>query len=90
MARSSFVPFDADDVGIFDPVDDSFLLVDMQLRGGDSFSERMNCLGAVTAAHGRIVFVLVHAAGLGIFNPAAFAVDQEEESEPDAKKARTG
>ena len=90
MARSSFVPFDADGVGIFDPVDDSFLLVDMQLRGGDSFSERMNCLGAVTAAHGRIVFALVHAAGLGIFNPEWDEVEWEEvESEPHAKKART-
>ena len=66
----------------------------MQLRGGDSFYGRIRGPGAVTAAHGRIVFALVHAAGLGIFNPAACAVDQEEEeegeSEPDAKKARTG
>ena len=52
--------------------------------------------GAVTAAHGRIVFALVHADSLGIFNPAvqACAFDQEEEeegeSEHDAKKARTG
>ena len=46
--------------------------------------------GAVTAAHGRIVFSLVLAAGMGIFNPAVLAGAVEEgESEFDAKTART-
>ena len=92
MARSSLHPFNANGVGIFDPADDSFRLVDISMQ----FAGHTKFAGTVTAPNGRIIFAPMFAGVVGIFNPAIQedAVDQEKEKEDngnevDAKKART-
>ena len=58
-----FAPYSADSVGIFDPADDSFQLVDIsvQLSGDRKF------FGAAPAANGKIVFAPFSADSVGIF-----------------------
>ena len=61
-----FAPLSADSVGIFDPADDSFQLVDIfaQLSHGWKFG------GAAPAANGKIIFAPCWADSVGIFDPA--------------------
>ena len=61
-----FAPSLADSVGIFDPADDSFQLVDIfaQLSHGWKFG------GAAPAANGKFIFAPCWADSVGIFDPA--------------------
>ena len=59
--RVVFAPFNANGVGVFDPTDDSFSLVDISVTGASKFA------GAAPAGDGRVVFAPHHANGLGVF-----------------------
>ena len=61
-----FAPFNADCVGIFDPADDSFQLVDISAQ----LSDNRKFFGAVPAANGKIIFAPSCADSVGIFDPA--------------------
>ena len=62
-----FTPFDADAVGVFDPIDNSLELVDISapsFTGGDKFS------GAALAHNGKVIFAPYTAKGVGVFDPS--------------------
>ena len=61
-----FSPMEADGVGVFDPADDSFYLVDISAR----LSGEVKFYGAAEAANGKITFSPMFADGVGIFDPA--------------------
>ena len=63
--RQVFAPLSAVGVGVFDPTDDSFELVDISgmISSGNKFD------GAAVAGDGRVVFAPYYANGVGVFDP---------------------
>ena len=61
--RVVFAPSNANGVGVFDPTDDSFILVDIS----GEFSGMSVLAGTTTAGDGRVVFAPSNADGVGIF-----------------------
>ena len=59
-----FAPWDAAGVGVFDPTDNSFQLVDISWH-----VRSLKFSGAVTAQDGKVVFAPWDAAGVGVFDP---------------------
>ena len=64
--RVVFSPYNADGVGVFDPTDDSFTLVDISA----TISSDAKFAGPAVAGDGRVVFAPYNADGVGVFNPA--------------------
>ena len=65
-ARSSWCLIDADGVGVFDPSDNSFVLVDL----GWTMTHYSKFSGAATACDGKIIFAPYKADGVGVFDPS--------------------
>ena len=65
--RVVFAPSNANGVGVFDPTDDSFILVDIS----GEFSGMSILAGTTTVGDGRVVFAPHFADGVGVFDPAA-------------------
>ena len=61
-----FAPHNADGVGVFDPSDNSFVLVDIS----STVSDDWKFSGAATASDGKIIFAPSHADGVGVFDPS--------------------
>ena len=60
-----FAPLNADGVGVFDPSDNSFALVDIS----STISTDFKFAGAATASNGKIIFSPYTADGVGVFDP---------------------
>jgi hypothetical protein len=67
-----FAPENADHVGVYDPTDNSFSLVDISV----TISTDYKFAGAATARDGRVVFAPLYALGVGIFDSTAPAGSQ--------------
>ena len=63
--RVVFVPYGANGAGVFDPVDDSFVFVDLS----DTKTSAVNFAGATTLGDGRVVFAPLYADSVGVFYP---------------------
>ena len=63
--RVVFVPYGANGAGVFDPVDDSFVFVDLS----DTKTAAVNFAGATTLGDGRVVFAPLYADSVGVFYP---------------------
>ena len=63
MGAQQFAPFNAESVGVFNPSDSSFTVVDIsaQLTGNYKFT------GAAATADGRVVFAPHNADAVGVF-----------------------
>ena len=61
-----FAPYYADGVGVFDPSDNSFVLVDIT----STISDDRKFNGAATASDGKIIFAPYYADGVGVFDPS--------------------
>jgi hypothetical protein len=60
-----FAPFSAGGVGVFDPTDNSFMLVDIS----GTISADLKFAGAAASSNGKIIFVPSVADGVGVFAP---------------------
>jgi hypothetical protein len=63
--RVVFVPYGANGAGVFDPVDDSFVFVDLS----DTKTSSVNFAGATSLGDGRVVFAPLYADSVGVFYP---------------------
>ena len=61
-----FAPYNADGVGVFDPSDNSFVLVDI----ASTISTDWKFHGAATAGNGKVIFAPSNADGVGVFDPS--------------------
>ena len=63
--RVVFAPYNADGVGVFDPTNDIFTLLDISAK----ISMGAKFVGAALAGDGRVVFAPENADGVGVFDP---------------------
>ena len=61
-----FAPYNADGVGVFDPSDNSFALVDI----ASTISTDWKFHGAAAAGNGKVIFAPSNADGVGVFDPS--------------------